>query len=215
MNKNINIIFFHGKPASGKDTQANLLIDLLPSCHIVSGVYRSAFTQKGKYAKYHKTVKPCIQPFGKGIDIPGETVAQLLRNIVVDELKTGSETLIVCGLPRTIDHLAAIDAMIKRESETIITDHHFCFDCSNETSLKRAAIRRNLQSQSNSDRPDDVRRLMKKRLDRYSTRTKNMLEVLKKEERLHIIESNCDSLVIHQKIINILNQTGYRINVPN
>ena len=113
----ITLDFLHGRPACGKDTQANLLLLDIAHSSKVSGVYRSAFTQTGSYTKYHDLVKPYIKPLGQGIDIPGKVVADILADIIKNAREQGITTLLICGLLRTPDHKKAIDELLKGDHE--------------------------------------------------------------------------------------------------
>ncbi len=185
----ITINFLHGRPAVGKDTQADLLTQKIPSSIKISGVYRSAFTQEGPYAKYYHLVAPYIKPLGQGIDIPGLAVSKILKDIVENKTAEGISTFIVCGLLRTVDHKKAIDMWLANESKGIKSVHIY-LTTTEGRALDHAHTRRSNYSPSGLQRPDDTDELMATRLLRYKQNTLPMLKQLHDEGRLSIIRAD-------------------------
>lgn len=190
MQPKLELLFFHGKPASGKDTQAEILSSEVPTFGVVSGVFRSAFTSIGMYAKYHDIVAPHILPLGKGIDIPGLTIANLLKSIIIDNIKLGKRGLIVCGLLRTPSHLIETQKWLSTQNEFGITTNHIYFATTNELSLERAKNRRIENAKIGNVRKDDDEFLFKARLSRWSLNTKPLLNMLLGEGELNIVKVN-------------------------
>jgi len=194
--------FIHGRPACGKDTQVDMLTRTIPHSAKVSGVYRSAFTQKGQYAKYHEVVAPYIKPIGQGIDIPGKVVADIFEGIILDNKKRGIDTLFICGLPRTVDHKRAIDVFLETYHE--LNSKHIYLAAGENRSLLQATIRLKVDSKNGGGRIDDSVELMRARLARYRKDTLPMLKEIEQEGKLNIIRADCSIEEIHSRLKELL-----------
>jgi adenylate kinase family enzyme len=208
MQDTVDLIFFHGKPASGKDTQANRVIQYIPSCVKVSGVYRSTITKTGEFAKYHSMVKPYILPIGEGIDIPGQIVSQLLQSIVGDKMKEGARTIVVCGLLRTCDHLINVDKWIDSEKKFKVRTHNIYYATLDGHSLIRSQVRLKEMSRQDYSRPEDNEPLVKARLMRYRDNTGPMLKMLLADGRLKIIRADREIEEVYRDTVNVLELEG-------
>lgn len=182
------LIFVHGRPACGKDTLVDFIINSTTGTHKISGVYRSAFTRTGEYARLHDLVAPYMKPIGKGIDIPGKVVMDILHNIIDDRSSHGDEALFVCGLIRTVDHKKALDVFLSQKSE--ITVKHVYFSAPESMAIERAQRRMMEDSKSGKERQDDKVELMKARLERFKANTIPMLKELENEGKLTVIRAD-------------------------
>jgi len=210
MQPKLELLFFHGKPASGKDAQAAKLAAEFPDCGIISGVFRSAFTSTGQFAKYHDIVAPHILPLGKGIDIPGVTIAELLRNIISDNIETGKRALIVCGLLRTPSHLIETQKWLSYQREHEIASNHIYFVTTDEECLSRAKNRLKEHEKEGLARQDDAENLLKARLSRWHQNTKPMLNILFGEGKLNIIKANRMPLEVYKDTLKLVDCLGVR-----
>jgi len=182
------LIFVHGRPACGKDTQVDLVVNSVIGAYKISGVYRSAFTRTGEYAKFHNLVAPHIKPLGKGIDIPGKVVVDILCQIVDDRSFHGDDVLFVCGLIRTVDHKRALDTFLAQKNELAIK--HVYFSSPESMAIEHAQRRMEEDRKTGKERLDDKVELMKARLDRFKTNTIPMLKELENEKKLTIIRAD-------------------------
>lgn len=196
------INFLHGRPACGKDSQADLLVKDILNSSKVSGVYRSAFTKLGPYAKYHEIVKPYMLPLGEGIEIPGIQVVRILEGIVEDEQTRGIETLFVCGLLRSLDHLKAVDNLFSAHEK--VDFNHIYINTSQKRALEQTLIRFNSDVQNGNARLDDKLDLMKRRLARFDRKVLPMLEELMKDNRLLVVDGEQPIETVNREITKLL-----------
>lgn len=208
------LIFIHGRPACGKDTQVDLIMKSIHSSYKISGVYRSAFTRTDEYSKFYDLVAPHMKPLGKGIDIPGKVVVDILSQIIDDRSACGDKTLFVCGLIRTIDHKRALDSFFLDKSELVVK--HLYFSTPESMAIEHAQRRMVEDRKKGSERQDDKVELIKARLKRFKINTIPMLRELEKEKKLTIIradrtidEVECDfrSFLVSETSINDLNRS--------
>lgn len=183
-----NLVFIHGRPACGKDTQADLITSILPKATKISGVYRSAFTQRGMYEKYHSLVFPYIKPLGKGINIPGQVVADILEDIVTERSQQDYELFLICGLIRTIDHKRAIEERFCSKNQ--INLEHIYLATYDSMAIEHAQHRLHDTTKGDENRIDDQVELMQARLERYRKNTIPMLGELHDQRKLKTIRAD-------------------------
>lgn len=183
-----NLVFIHGRPACGKDTQSDLITASFPNSYKISGVYRSAFTQVGDYAQYHDQVSPYIKPLGKGIDIPGHAVINILNDIVESKPSNNDTVFLICGLLRTIDHKNKLYELMGDRDDLKIK--HVYLSSPESMSISHAQKRMTKDREEGEERTDDRIVLMQARLDRYKKNTIPMLKELQNEGRLKIIRAD-------------------------
>ena len=190
----ITLNFIHGRPGSGKDTQADLLTKITPHALKVSGIYRSAYTKQGPFERYHDLVAPYIKPLGLGIDMPAKTVSFILQDIVKRGRADGFSSFFICGLLRATSHKEAVDQWLNQNPE--VSARHIYLANSEGKALA--------QSQSRGQRIDDTQQLMKARLSRFRTNSLPMLKSLEDEGRLIIVRADREIHLIHQELLAII-----------
>jgi adenylate kinase family enzyme len=200
MADSLRFIFLHGKPAIGKDAQANLLKHSFPKSRKVSGIYRSAIKGEGEFAQFHDEIKPHTLPMGEGVNIPGELVVKMLDSAVQKGIAEGDDTFIFCGILRNTEHLKSVDEWIDRLSQTrnIRTDH-ISYEASDEVALKRANYRLLKSQLEGTSRPDDSPELIALRVKRFNERVVPLLDQLSLEGRLKKVDGGLATEVLYEK----------------
>lgn len=182
---NPSFIFINGKGSSGKDTQADLLLQKIGDTAIrlsTGDIYRDAKNDTGEFARYHSVLAPYIENVDTGGYIPDEVIVDIVKEVLSEKLSEGKETFIFTGFPRTIPQLVLVDEMVRSLGASSI---YLMFDVSDETSRERAAIRYDkCIKQGISPRPEDVPDVVENRLDTYRKKTYPMLLKLDRENRL-------------------------------
>ena len=126
-------IIMLGAPGAGKGTQAKMIAEKYGLPHISTGdIFRANIkngTELGKEAKEY---------MDKGLLVPDElTVRLLLDRVAQDDCKNG---FVLDGFPRTIPQAEALDAALKKISQTM--DYAIDVDVPDENIVKRMSGRR-------------------------------------------------------------------------
>ena len=194
MEEEINFYFFCGKPGAGKDTQANILAEILPKVFKEStgDIFYSAKYKEGKYAHLHRILAPYIQLVDeKGGLIPDEPITDIVRNAVEGAINEGYRNFIFTGFPRTVRQLALVDEMLEafRDNGFDTRSEFIEIKVTNETAVERSETRMRTAI-SRGERPKDVDlpEIRQKRLNVYLEQTRPMIDLLEQESRLMVID---------------------------
>ncbi len=185
--QSLNFIFINGRGSSGKDTQANLLVeDNAHAVRLSTGeMYRNA---RNPEHPMHEVVAPYIEASDKGAYLPQEVVFKLVDRAIAEQLHEGKDTFIFTGFPRTDEQLTSLDQYlndIKEEGVTLNTPKFLDYAIDPEISRERASIRRNAFLKDGLEpRTDDDPEVVEKRLATYDELTQPMLDRLQQEGRL-------------------------------
>lgn len=177
--KPITIIFLTGKPASGKDTQAELLSKKLKFEIITTSeeILKFLNSYKGKYLKI-KNIKINIQKqrklIEKGFLASFRLVSYLILKILKEKIKE-NKSLIFAGSPRTIYEARQYLNFFKKQKN--IRFYFFYLKISNKTAIKRALNRK-------EGRPDDILPTIIRRLKIFNKEVKPAIDWLKKQKVL-------------------------------
>ena len=187
---------FHGKPGSGKDTQAELLASEIPNCKIISGVYRKAILNEGEFAKYHDLLNPHVLPLGKGLKVPGEVVIKIAKEIVEEGRAKGIENFIFCGLLRTPEHFKAFSNWEDQfRDQNDLDFEHIYFDLSDEECYKRST--RRLPAEN---RVDDSNEHFTARLTRFERNTLPEIIRLELEGKVKTVDASQNLDCVHAEL---------------
>lgn len=188
MSPSLQLIFINGKGSSGKDTQAELLLKTIPNAIRIStgDIYRSAREQTGEFAKYSSLILPYVAHVDNGGYLPDELIVGIVKDVIKEKTQEGVETFVFTGFPRTESQLNWVDKMITKLSPYCPLKASFLYyELSNETSRKRAAIRREQAVREGKPiRPDDKEEIIERRLQFFRELTLPMLQKLEQEGRL-------------------------------
>jgi adenylate kinase len=204
----ISFIYINGKGSSGKDTQADIILEKLGEKAIklsTGEIYRDAKDGIGEYGKYHYIIEPFINHVDKqGGLLPDSVIVNIVKEIIIEKTTEEIETFIFTGFPRTKGQLELMD-----ELTSSIENSHCLFihyDISDETSRERAKNRRLKAEEAGlSIRPDDQEEVVEKRLKTFRELTYPMLLKLDTEGRLINIDAE-------GTIQNIERETSNRIS---
>lgn len=165
-------------------------------------IYREVRDTIGEYAKYHSFVAPFIEHIDvQGGLLPDQTIIYIVEDVITHKLTEGKDTFIFTGFPRTIRQLTLVDDLVGSIEGSNCT--HIHFDISDETSRKRAVIRRQkAQEQGLPMRPDDQEGVVEKRIKIFRQLTYPMLLKLDNEGRLLSINAE-DTIAEIEKGISI------------
>ncbi len=188
----LNFIFLSGRGASGKDTQAELLIAQNPQAVRIStgDIFRDS---KSPDSKFYKKFKPYFDIVDLGGFIPDEVVLSAVDIVIDEHLQKGKDTFIFTGFPRTVNQLKALDTYLQslREAGNNIQEKFICYAVLDEHSLRRTELRRQEAEKSGiAARTDDDPNTVFIRLEAYRDKTEPMLKQLVRERRLCIVKSN-------------------------
>jgi len=183
----LSFIFINGRGSSGKDTQANLLVEDNPhAVRLSTGeMYRNARNPENPM---HEVVSPYIEAADKGSYLPQEVVFKLVDRAIAEQLQNGKDTFIFTGFPRTDEQLISLDSYlddIQKEGVDMEKPKFLDYDIDPEISRERAAIRHAAFIKDGLEpRADDNPEVVEKRLKTYDELTQPMLDRLNKEGRL-------------------------------
>lgn len=184
----LQFIFFLGKSAVGKDTQAEIVEKRIPNAirRSTGDIFRSAKYNIGEFAKYHNILEPYINNVDSGGLIPDEPIVNIVNEVILEDIKAGKRTFLYTGFPRTVIQLNLIDEMIAKMSKAgfeIKTDYIY-YSVSDDTAKERAR-KRYQQELRDDDKPESF----DKKLQDFYSLTKPLVQRLLIENRLIAINA--------------------------
>lgn len=210
-------IIMLGAPGAGKGTQAKQIAAKYQIPHISTGdIFRANIkngTELGKKAKTY---------MDQGALVPDELTCDLVMDrIQQDDCKNG---FVLDGFPRTIPQAEALDAALKKISQTM--DYAIDVDVPDENIINRMGGRRacvtcgatyhmvhvppkqeGICDKCGSElilRDDDKPETVKKRLDVYHAQTQPLIEYYTKKGILKSVDGTVDMMDVFAKITDIL-----------
>jgi len=177
--KLVKIIFLTGKPASGKDTQAKLLVkkeklDLVVTSEEIRKFLNSYKKNYLKLGKIKINLKKQKELINKGKLVSYRLVAYIISRIIKNKIKE-KRSVVFSGSPRSTFEARKYTNMLKN-----IKDVKFYFiylKISDKTAIKRALSRK-------EGRPDDNLKTIKTRLKVFYKEINPMLKWLKRKKLL-------------------------------
>lgn len=199
----LQFIFFLGKSAVGKDTQAEIVEKRIPNAirRSTGDIFRSAKYNIGEFAKYHNILEPYINNVDSGGLIPDEPIVNIVNEVILEDIKAGKRTFLYTGFPRTVIQLNLIDEMIAKMSKAgfeIKTDYIY-YSVSDDTAKERAR-KRYQQELRDDDKPESF----DKKLQDFYSLTKPLVQRLLIENRLIAINAE-------RSVSEIENETTTRL----
>jgi adenylate kinase len=199
----IKVVFLIGKPACGKDVQADLLVKNLKFKKIVTSQelnklflkYKSQYLKIGKIKINLKKQKLLKE---KGQLVSYRLVSWLVKKKIIENLKRGY-SIVFAGSPRSIYEAKSCLATLKNFKN--IKYYFIYLKVSNQTVIKRALERLTLEK-----RQDDRLEVVKKRLKIFKKQMLPMINYLKNQKKLIEINGEDDIIHIHKKILKIINE---------
>ena len=186
----LHIIYFHGMPCAGKDTQADKLLNQSEKpVKISTGeMFRGAISQTGKYAKYYPYIEEDIPTVLDGGLIRDKNIIEVVRLEIEQVIDEGKRTIIFTGFPRTLNQSIRFDQLVSELKDKYdMKEKHIHLKIDGETAIKRSVERMNETKRLGLKiRKED--RDFGKRLAVFKDKTLPMIEELKTKGRLIIID---------------------------
>ncbi len=177
--KKLSFYFINGRPGSGKDSQADLLLEDIPGAIKIStgGLIREA-KPDGEYPQFHSLVAPYVEESKAGGLIPSNVVFQMVTSVMDEKLREGRDTFIFTGFPRRMAQLDTVDNWLggfTRDGYEVDAKH-VLLSVLPETARSRAKFRRENAKLKNEDpRDDDLEATVETRLINYGLETHPMI----------------------------------------
>ncbi len=197
-------VFINGRGSSGKDTQADKILESNPSAVKIStgDIYRGAKTHECTYGRFYDRISPYIDTVDKGGLLPDDVMLPIVGEVIEELTKEGKDTFIFTGFPRTDAQLYAVDRFlegIKQKGENVEAKF-IAYAVLEGHSRKRAESRRLSGIIREDDKPDVVER----RLKVYREATLPMLQRLVREGRLTVIKSSGSINDVRERTVRAL-----------
>jgi adenylate kinase len=126
-----------GAPGAGKGTQAELLCEVLGTCHLSTGdVFRAA--KQLSEGELYPEMEKALRYMRRGELVPDETVLELVRQRAQCLRCAGG--FVLDGFPRTVDQAEALQKMLQKENLTLTAAIHY--ELSAEQVIARLSGRR-------------------------------------------------------------------------
>jgi len=178
----LSFYFINGRGSSGKDTQANLIIEGNPKAVRIStgDIFRSASSPDGEYGRYYPLIAPCVESVNAGGFVPDREMLLIVADIIKDQISEAKSTFVFTGFPRTPAQLASLrDWLSEMKSNYQVEADFICLAVSEDRSVRLAQTRREeALALELSIRPDDAPEVLAKRLRQYSELVEPMLKSL-------------------------------------
>jgi adenylate kinase len=186
----IRFYFFHGKGSSGKDTQADSIIEGNPKAVKIS---TGDLLRKAKETdnRHHEFLSPYLKIMRDGGLISDNVITEVVRREIEIERAKGVTDFVFTGFPRTEGQLNTVDKMIlKMREDYPVRDNHVYFSVLDNTARRRAQKRRDEASANEFEiREDDEPEVVEKRLSVFNDSTLPMIQKLLYEGRLHVVSA--------------------------
>ena len=187
MSSNKPEIILYGGPASGKSTQAKLLVSKLKAAHMnMGGLLRATIVQKGPY---HSLVKEYIS---LGKLVPEKISSSLVRNFVDQVPK--KKRIVFDGYPRRMSQVRVLESIEKKYDRRTF----FIFiDLPLSVARDRICKRVELENRVDDTDPKAVSR----RIKLFQQKSKNIIKHYKNKGTLIKIDGDQNIAAVHKDIL--------------
>ncbi len=218
----LEFIFINGRGSSGKDTQADLLVEADPiAVRISTGdIFRGASSPDGEYGKFFPLVGPHVEAVNAGGFLPDEVMLPIVAEVVRELSAVGRERFVFTGFPRTIGQLTKLrEWLMSFKKETMVEAHFVCLAVSEERSVTLARERRiRALTEGRPVRKDDKEETLVVRLTQYREKVEPMFKCLIEDPEypLIVIKGNRTIEEVHRDLEGRLEQrkkTGVEVVV--
>lgn len=166
------ILALIGKPLSGKDTQADLLVTRHPEAiKISTGHIIRAVREEGQTHRFWPIIGPYVGMMEQGIKLPDEPIMEMISRVIEEEIAAGKELIVIAGSPRSMHQLDGFRDIAKDTGAILEMVH---INATDEETYVRSASR-------NEGRIDDTPEIHAIRLMEYEDHVGPMLDQLRKE----------------------------------
>lgn len=190
------VIIVIGPSGSGKDTQANFLVEKYGIPNISTGRLMRDEIEKG--SEFGKTIESYVS-VGKWL--PDDLTVNLLRERLNSE--DTKEGFILNGYPRTEEQVKLLDGILADTNQKLAAVIHF--DLSDDEVINRM---RN-QRKEGEERPDMTEEAVKARLKSYKESIAPILEIYSKRKQLMNVDASPSIETIKEDIGRRLGEIGY------
>lgn len=199
----IKIIFLIGKPAAGKDKQADLLVKEFKFKKIVTSeeLEKLFLRTKNKYLKLGKikiNLKKQKEKKDKGKLVSFRLVAWLVGDIILKNI-LNKNSIVFAGSPRSLYEAKVCLKTLKKNQNFNIRYYFIYLKISDKEAIRRVIKRFKIEK-----RIDDNLKVIKTRLNTFRKEILPMIDYLKSQGVL--IEVNGEGSVneVHKRILKIL-----------
>lgn len=169
------ILAIIGKPLSGKDTQADLLVAAHPdSVKISTGHIIRAVREEGQTHRFWPLLAPYLEMMEQGLKLPDGPIIAMIGAVVKEQIAEGKTLLVVAGSPRSHEQLDGFDRIAKETGAQLLLMH---LDATDVETYRRSAAR-------HEGRVDDTPQVHKVRLAEYEAYVRPMIEMVRTQGRL-------------------------------
>ncbi len=165
------ILAIIGKPLSGKDTQADLLVAAhSEAVKISTGHVIRAVHEEGQTHRFWPILGPYLTYMEQGLKLPDAPVMETLSKLITEQANEGKKLLIIAGSPRSFDQLDEFHTIADHVGANLTLVH---LNATDEETYRRSAAR-------NEGRVDDTPDVHQVRLEEYKTHVLPVVEYLRK-----------------------------------
>ena len=200
------ILAIIGKPLSGKDTQADLLVAAHPeSVKISTGHILRAVAEEGETHRFWPIVGPYLHMLDQGLKLPDGPIIDMLTKVAREQVAEGKTLLVVAGSPRSFEQL---DGFRHMAEETGANLHIVHIDTTNEETYRRSALR-------NEGRSDDTPSVHAIRLEEFRTHVQPVVESLRAQGHITEIDGMLPVEVVFKRMENVVrNHVDPEMHLP-
>lgn len=187
MNFNKPEIILYGGPASGKSTQAKLLVSKLKAAHMnMGGLLRATIAKKGPY---YSLVKEYISA---GKLVPEKISSKLVRSFV--DKVSPKKRIVFDGYPRRMSQVKVLEAIEQKHNRTT----SFIF-IDLPLSVARDRICKRVKLENRTDDADP--KAVSHRIKLFQQKSKDILKHYKAKGTLIKIDGNQGISAVHKDIL--------------
>ncbi|GIW65962.1 MAG: adenylate kinase [Candidatus Parcubacteria bacterium] len=196
----IKVIFLIGKPACGKDTQADLLAEKFNLKKITTSKELEYFLShyKKKYFKIGNikiNLKKQLINKNKGKLVSYRLISFLVNKLIKENIKNGN-SIIFAGSPRSRYEAKNAIKLLKK----LNVDYYFIYlKIRDKTAIKRMLIRSKIEK-----RADDNLKTIRLRLKLFKNEIMPMINYLKSKKNLNIVNGEGSIKQVNKRLINII-----------
>lgn len=212
------MIVLSGPPGSGKGTQADLLCQRTGFNHFSTGdQFRYEIAQQSETGrKVNEYVK-------QGKLVPDSIVLEVTNNYIKENQNKG---VVFDGFPRTLVQAEGLDKILKDNQKQVdcaifvelalpeiirrLTERRVCRKCGTIYNLSFKKPKKegicDLCSGELYQREDDQESTIRRRYEVYEQQIQELIAFYKKQNKLFIIKGEIGKDLVHEKIVNIVNE---------
>lgn len=178
----LKFYFINGRSSSGKDTQANFIIESNPEAIRIStgDIFRGASAPDGEYGHFYPLIAPYVELVNAGSFVPDREMLAIVGEVIKENISNGKRSFVFTGFPRTSPQLDKLRERLSEMRQSYSVEANFiCLAVTEGRSVKMARTRREAAEAAGlAIRPDDAEEVLGKRLRQYHELVGPMLKSL-------------------------------------